>query len=108
MRYFAGEFIREAVMTHTHAELPYQVAVIIERFQEEPQIVHIDAVIVVAKEAHKKIVIGARGALLKSIGTEARQGLEKLMERKIMLRTWVKVEENWPDHPRKAQELFIG
>jgi GTP-binding protein Era len=104
-RFFASELIREAVLTHTHDEVPHGVAVLIERFEEEPTIFRVAATIVVSKDGHKGIVIGRGGERLKEIGSEARLAMEALFERKVFLEMWVKVVPGWMDDPAKVQSL---
>lgn len=104
-RFFAAELIREAILRHVHAEVPYGVAVQLDRFLEEPERVRIDATIVVEKESHKGIVIGRGGERLKTIGIEARQAIEELVERPVVVKTWVKVHTGWTQDPRAAKEL---
>jgi GTPase len=105
-RYFAGELLREAVLEHTRQEVPHGVAVVIDSFEDSPQVTRIGATIVVSKDAHKGIVIGKSGERLKLIGTEARVAMEKLFERKVFLETWVKVVSDWTEDPIKVQRLL--
>jgi GTP-binding protein Era len=96
-RFLAGEIVREKIIRHTRQELPYVTAVLIEQFEESETITRIHAIIVVEKESQKPIVIGAGGAMLKQIGAEARQELEKLFPPKVFLELYVKVEPHWRD-----------
>jgi GTP-binding protein Era len=105
-RYFASELIREAVLEHTRQEVPHGVAVIIDTFEDSPQLTRIGATIVVSKDGHKGIVIGKSGERLKQIGSDARVAMEKLFERKVFLETWVKVVNDWTDDPIKVQRLL--
>ncbi|MGE3631106.1 MAG: GTPase Era [Sandaracinaceae bacterium] len=105
LRYFAAEYVREAVLAHTRQEVPHGVAVRIDRFADEDALARIDASILVNKPSHKGIVIGAGGALLKQIGTEARSRIEHLLERKVFLNLFVKVEEGWTKNPDKVRRL---
>jgi GTP-binding protein Era len=105
-RYFASELLREAVLEHTRQEVPHGVAVLIDSFEDSPQVTRIGATIVVSKEAHKGIVIGKSGERLKLIGTEARVAMENLFERKVFLETWVKVVNDWTEDPIKVQRLL--
>jgi GTP-binding protein Era len=107
-RFFAGELVREAVLTHTRQEVPYAVAVVIDRFSEEGKLVRIAATIVVEKESQKGIVIGAGGQRLKQIGTDARLEIEKLLERKVFIELWVKVVLGWTESPEQVRELLGG
>ncbi len=107
-RFFAAELVREAVMRHTRDEVPYGVAVLLDEYLEEEKLTRISATIVVEKPAHKGIVIGARGSLLKQIGTEARLEIERLIGRKVFLKLWVKVVPGWTTHPGRVRELAMG
>lgn len=97
-RFLASEIIREKVIRHTHQELPYVTAVLIEEFEETETITRIHAVIVVERESQKPIVIGAGGGRIKQIGTEARLELEKMFPPKVFLELFVKVEPHWRDN----------
>jgi GTP-binding protein Era len=108
VRFFASELLREAVIRHVRDEVPHGIAVILDAFEEEPEIVRVHATIVVEKQAHKGIVVGAGGATLKKIGIEARQAIEELVERKVFLRTWVKVVKGWTRDPSRVRELAGG
>ena len=102
-RFLASELIREKLFRLTGDELPYTSTVVIDRFEEEGNLRRIAASIVVERDAHKGIVIGDGGALLKRIGTEARVELERLMDCKVFLELWVKVRSGWAaddDHLR--------
>jgi GTP-binding protein Era len=97
-RFLAAELVREQLMRQLGAELPYATTVEIEEFSERPDgVAEIGAVIWVERNGQKAIVIGASGERLKEIGTAARIGIEKLFERRVFLRLWVKVRENWSD-----------
>lgn len=102
VRFLAAEFIREALFHRLGQELPYTLTVEIERYEETPRVVAIDARIWVARPGHKAIVIGEHGMLLKSVGQAARLEIEKLIERRVYLRLWVRVQRNWAD-----QELLL-
>jgi GTP-binding protein Era len=107
-RFFAAELVREAVLAHTRQEVPYAVAIVIERFSEEGRLVRIAATVIVEKESQKGIVIGAGGQRLKQIGTDARLEIEKLLERKVFLELWVKVAPGWTDSPEQVRQLLGG
>jgi GTP-binding protein Era len=104
-RFFVSELVREAVLVHTRQEVPHGVAVIVDRFEEEPTLYRVAATIVVSKDTHKGIVIGKGGELIKQIGTDARVAMEALFERKVFLELWVKVVPGWMDDPAKVQAL---
>ncbi|MET0385045.1 MAG: GTPase Era [Polyangiales bacterium] len=104
-RFFASELLREAVLTHTRDEVPHGVAVLIDRFEESPELNRIAATIIVSKPGHKGIVIGRGGELIKQIGSDARVAMEALFERKVFLEMWVKVVPDWMNDPAKVQSL---
>ena len=95
--FHAAETVREKLMFRMRQELPYGIAVEIESFSDEPDGVEISAVIWVARKGQKAIVIGRGGQELKAVGTAARRDLEARFGKKVMLRLWVKVRENWAD-----------
>lgn len=105
MRHMAAEMVREKVLHHTHAELPYSVAVLVEDFVEEGARAHITATIFVEKSSQKPIVIGKKGQRLKTIGTEARLDMEQTFGLKVFLELWVKVRENWRDNESLLVDL---
>lgn len=105
-RFFAAELVREAVLAHTRQEVPHGVAVQIEEWVEEGALVRIGVTIVVAKDSHKGILIGARGAMLKQIGQDARLAIEELLGRKVFLRTFVKVIPGWTEDAEKVRRLL--
>lgn len=105
-RFFAAELVREAAIINTREEVPYAVAVVIDEFADEGKLCRIAATIVVGKESHKGILIGKGGLRLKQIGSEARVELEKLLERKVFLKLWVKVLEGWTENPVQVRELL--
>jgi GTP-binding protein Era len=96
-RFLASEIVREKVILHTRQELPYATAVVIEEFEEGESITRIHASIVVERDSQKPIIIGSGGDMLKRIGTEARQELERLFPPKVFLELYVKVEPHWRD-----------
>jgi GTP-binding protein Era len=108
MRFFAAELIREAVMNHTRDEVPYGVAVQLDEYLEDGNLTRIKATVIVDKEAHKGIVIGKKGDKLKMIGTDARHEIEKLIQRKVFLETYVKVITGWTRDPGRVRELTDG
>ena len=97
MRELAAEMVREQCFLQLKQEIPYGVAVIIEKFEEKapPQPVVIQATIYVEKDSQKGILIGAKGQQLKSIGSAARREIEKLLDQKVFLELWVKVLKDW-------------
>jgi GTP-binding protein Era len=104
-RFLAAERVREQLILQLHDELPYATSVEIERWEQEGNLIKIGAVIWVERDAQKAIVIGAGGAQLKAIGTRARKSLEKLLDARIHLETWVRVRENWSDDERALKRM---
>lgn len=100
MRFFASEIIREKIFLNYDKEIPYSVEVVIEEYREEPAIDRISAVIYVARDSQKGIIIGHRGEMLKKVGTAARIELEKFVGKKIFLQLHVKVDEGWRNSSR--------
>ena len=96
-RFLAAEVVREKLFRLTGDELPYTSTVVIDRFEEEGDLRRIAATIVVEREAHKGMVIGAGGERLKRIGPEARHELEHLLDARVFLELWVKVRGGWAD-----------
>jgi len=102
-RFLASEIVREKLFRLTGDELPYTSTVVIDKFEEEGNLRRIAASIVVERDAHKGMIIGAGGERLKRIGSEARQELETLMDAKVFLELFVKVRSGWAadeDHLR--------
>ena len=97
-KFLASEIVRENCINRLGDELPYRITVSIERFNQLKDIIHIDSVIYVEKKSQKGMLIGQSGSMLKSIGTASRKELEKLLDSKVMLKTWVKVKNNWSDN----------
>ena len=104
-RFLAGELIREQILRQTRQEAPHAVAVLIERWEESAKITKIAATIYVERDGQKAIVIGAGGASLKKIGTQARLEIEKMLEHKVFLELFVKAEPGWRDSRRFVEEL---
>jgi GTP-binding protein Era len=107
-RSLVAERIREHLVASTTQELPHATAVLIERWHERADgLVEIDATILVDRESQKRIVVGRSGELLKSVGSQARREIEELLERRVFLRTWVKVRRDWRDDERTLRELGL-
>jgi len=105
-RFMASEIIREKLMRFLGAELPYSVTVEIERFiTNERGGYDINGLILVEREGQKKMVIGNKGARIKTIGIEARKDMEELFEMKVHLELWVKVKSGWADDERALRSL---
>ena len=104
-RFLAAEIVREKAIRALHHELPYTLAVFVDKFEENPRLVRIEATLNVERDTQKKILIGHKGAMLKKIGTEARKELESLLNRKVFLGLFVKVAQDWRDNPQRVREL---
>ncbi len=104
-RFLAAEAVREQLTRLLSAELPYALSVDIETFEESPDLLRIGAVIWVAKNSQKSIVIGKGGTQLKEVGTRARTTLETLFGNKVYLQLWVRVKEGWADDERALRSL---
>ncbi|MGH7236578.1 MAG: GTPase Era [Nitrospiraceae bacterium] len=105
MRTLAAEIIRGKILQKTREEVPYSVAVEIDRFVEEGKLARIAATVLVEKESQKAIVIGKRGERLKAIGTYARIEMERLFGLKVFLELWVKVRPAWRQDESTLTEL---
>lgn len=108
MRFMASEIVREKLFRYLHQEIPYELGVIIEKYEENERLVQIDATIIVERDSQKGIVIGKGGKTLKLIGQSAREDLEKLLEKKVMLRNFVKVKDNWRDNDQIIHSMGHG
>jgi GTP-binding protein Era len=111
-RFLAQERIREQVFQQTHAEVPYAAAVVVEEFTERDPgssrpLLYIQATVLVARRAHKPIVIGAQGQRLKEIGSLARLELEALFGKRVFLELYVKVDEEWENNPSVLREIGL-
>jgi GTPase len=107
IRAISGEHIREAVLHYCHQEIPYSSAVSIESFKEKKGITVIRGIIIVEKDSQKKVVIGENGGLIKKIGTRARESIEKLLDKKVFLEIFVKVDKNWTKDEGQIKE-YLG
>ncbi|KAA2010061.1 GTPase Era [Escherichia coli] len=105
-RFMASEIIREKLMRFLGAELPYSVTVEIERFvSNERGGYDINGLILVEREGQKKMVIGNKGAKIKTIGIEARKDMQEMFEAPVHLELWVKVKSGWADDERALRSL---
>jgi GTP-binding protein Era len=95
MRFFISEIIREKIFIHCQKEIPYSCHIEIEEYKEEIDIIKIRALVIVERDSQKGIVIGKGGEMLKRIGREARQEIEKFVGQKVFLETFVKVDKDW-------------
>lgn len=104
-RFLAAEILREKVFRLLGDEIPYAVAVEVEKFEIEGRLRRIFCAIIVDKESQKPMLIGKKGVKLKRISTEARQDMENLFGGKVYLETWVKVKGGWADNARALKSL---
>lgn len=105
-RFIVAELIREQILINTAQEVPYASGVLIEKFEEGKKLSRISAVIFVEREGQKAIVIGKQGAMLKHIGTRARQQIERILGVKVFLELFVKVREGWRDNVHDVDEAI--
>ena len=108
-RFLASEIIREKIFLLTREEIPYGVAVTIDEFteKEEKNLIVIKATVHTDRDSHKGILIGKRGAMLKEIGTQAREELEALLGCKIFLELFIRVDEGWTRDPNALREMGL-
>ena len=108
-RFFVGEIVREQVLQLTHDELPFSTAVVVDRFEEpgDEKVFNLYCTILVERESQKPIVIGRAGAMIKKIGTAARQELERYFNARVYLELHVKVKSEWRDDERVLDEMGL-
>ncbi len=104
-RFLAAEIIREKAIAAAREEVPYAIAVLVDRFEESDKLIRIAATIYVEREGQRGILIGKRGAGMKAIGTAAREELERLLGTKVFLSLYVKVQHNWRENPAIVRQL---
>lgn len=108
-RRLVAELVRERVLESTRQEIPHETAVTVDRWEEgEGGLVDISATIHCERESQKAILIGRGGAVMKQVGTGARAGIEQLLDRRVMLRLWVRVTREWRENERLLHEMGIG
>ena len=105
LRFMAAEIIREKVVRQLGQEVPHQITVEIDIWEDGPKVTDIAATILVERRGQKKILIGDKGSRIKSIGTQAREDMERLIDRKVMLTLWVKIKAGWSDDERALRSL---
>jgi GTP-binding protein Era len=108
-RFIVAEMVREQVLVHTHAEIPFSTAVVVDRFEEpdESGLMRLFCSILVERESQKPIVIGRAGAKIKEIGTAARQALERFFDTRVYLDLRVKVHSGWREDERALDHLGL-
>lgn len=104
-RFFMQEIIREKILLNYQKEIPYSVEVEVEEFKEEPAIIRMRAVIYVARDSQKGIIIGHKGEALKRVGIEARKDAEEFFSKKIFLELYVKVAKEWRDAEKQLKKF---
>ena len=106
--FMISELIREKIIRKLGDELPHDIFVEINIFDKKDNVTDINATIFVNRKSQKQIVIGAKGEVLKHIGTEARIEIEKYLDSKVFLKTWVKVKKNWNTDSGFINSLGVG
>lgn len=104
-RFFVTEIIREKILLNYDKEVPYSTEVIVEKFEEKDNAIHIMAVIYVERDSQKGILIGRGGSMLKKVGTQARHDIETFFGKRVFLEMFVKVEPNWRNRENKLREF---
>jgi GTP-binding protein Era len=104
-RFFVTEIIRGKIFETYQKEIPYSVEVEIESYTEEPELNRISAVIYVARDSQKGIIIGHKGSMLKRVGTAARKDMEEFLGKKVFLEMYVRVAHEWRDNPRMLKKF---
>ena len=107
-RFFVAEMVREKILRLTRDELPYSTGVMVDSFEEGPEIVRIEASIFVERDTQKAIVIGKGGSMLKAIGTAARQDIEAFLQAKVFLGLFVKVRQKWREDAAVLDQMGLG
>ena len=105
MRFFVSEIVREKIMTHFKQEIPYSCEVVVEEYKDEPDICRIRAEIRVARESQKQIVVGAKGRMIKRVGTDSRKDMESFLGKKVYLDLYVRVDKDWRNDEKKLKRF---
>jgi GTPase len=104
-RFLVSEYIRAKALRHTHSEVPQAVAVLVDRFEDSPELARIMATIYVERDGQKAILVGSKGGMIKRIGTEARVELEPMLGKKVFLELFVKVAPGWREKPAMVRQI---
>jgi len=104
-RFFVSEIIREKILLNYHKEIPYSTEVAIDTFTEEEKLIRISAMIYVARESQKAIIIGAKGSSIKKLGTDARKDIEEFLDKHVFLELRVKVDKDWRENERELKRF---
>lgn len=94
-RFFVAEIVREKIFMNYDKEIPYSCEVMVEEYNDEPEIARIRVLIYTERESQKRILIGHQGSSLKRVGTQARKDMESFLQKKVFLQMFIKVDENW-------------
>ena len=106
MRFMVAELVREKLTRQLTQELPYALTCEVEEYRDDgPGLTRIGVVIWVERPGQKAIVIGKGGSVLKRVGQQAREEMEKMLEHKVFLQLWVRVKQGWSDDQRAMQSL---
>lgn len=105
LRFLVSEFVREKLLRMTEQEIPHTITCVTSKYEEKKNILNITVDVIVDRDSVKKIVIGRQGALLKSVGIEARKDIESLVGKQVYLELYVKTIKNWRDKERYFKEL---
>jgi GTP-binding protein Era len=108
IRFLCSEILREKIFRYCGQELPYAATVEIESYEEGDKLDRIHALIMVEKESHKRMIIGDKGQKLKTIATEARHDMERLINKKVFLQCFCKVKSGWSDNEQLLNQLGYG
>lgn len=104
-RFFVSEIIREKILLNYKKEIPYSVETVVNSFKEEPNIIKIQADILVERDSQKGIIIGDKGSALKRVGTQSRIEMEKFFNKKIFLELFVKVDKDWRNNEKRLKNF---
>lgn len=104
MRFFVSEMIREKIYGIYEQEIPYHTAVLVQTFEELPHVTKIRADIVVTRETQKMIMLGAGGSMIKKLGMQSRESIEKFLDKKVFLELFIKVRPKWRENDNYLKE----
>jgi len=107
LRRLAAEIVREKLLHHTRQEIPHEICVLIDVFEEKDELTRIEASILVERDSQRKIVIGREGSMLKTVGSEARAEIEMMLGTRVFLKLWVKVRPGWRDDRSVLREMGL-
>lgn len=102
-RFIVSEILREKILLYYDKEIPYSTEVVVNEFHKEEKIIHISATIYVERESQKGIIIGHRGIALRKVGMEARRDIERFFNKKVFLKTFVKVDSDWRNSDKELK-----